>query len=458
MATVGLSFGSATSGTGFNVAATVTSILGIETAVETPWKAQIASLQAQDAALSGLGTSLSSLSTAVGALTNFDGVFASKLGSSSDPSTLTLTAAGSTAVAGSHTVTITSLAQTSSNYTDQLLKAADTLSGSVSLQIGSGASKTITLGPSSNTLASLAQTINSGSYGVIASVVTDTNGSRLSLVSSVSGAAGQITLTSSLSDTTTSTSVAFHIGQTGVDAKLNVDGVPTTSASNTVTGAIPGVTFQLLSAPAAGTSLQIQITNDNASVERAVQTLATAYNAVAATLKTQEGKDATGKAEPLFGDPTLALLQASLSNSLLGGGASGAISSVTQLGLTLGADGTLTLNVSALDSKLNSNFADVTGYFQNPSSFGQSLATTLNQLGSVSTQGAVSLALQQNTALEAGLNANITAQEARAATDKVRLTAELNLANQILQSIPQQLNQVNEIYSAITGYNSNSGG
>jgi len=35
---------------------------------------------------------------------------------------------------------------------------------------------------------------------------------------------------------------------------------------------------------------------------------------------------------------------------------------------------------------------------------------------------------------------------------KIRLTAQLNLANQILQSIPSQINQVNEIYSALSGY------
>jgi flagellar hook-associated protein 2 len=38
------------------------------------------------------------------------------------------------------------------------------------------------------------------------------------------------------------------------------------------------------------------------------------------------------------------------------------------------------------------------------------------------------------------------------------LTDELNTANQILQSIPAQLNQVNEMYSAITGYNSTQNG
>ena len=48
MGTVGLSFGSATSGQGFDVASTVTQIQASEQAIETPWKTQLAALQAQD--------------------------------------------------------------------------------------------------------------------------------------------------------------------------------------------------------------------------------------------------------------------------------------------------------------------------------------------------------------------------------------------------------------------------
>jgi flagellar hook-associated protein 2 len=37
------------------------------------------------------------------------------------------------------------------------------------------------------------------------------------------------------------------------------------------------------------------------------------------------------------------------------------------------------------------------------------------------------------------------------------LTAEMNSANQILQSLPTMLDQVDMLYSAITGYNQNRG-
>lgn len=453
MSTVGLSFGSATSGAGFDVTSTVASILAVQSAVETPWKTQQTNRKAQDAAFSGLGTSLSTLSSALASLTSFDGLFASKQGSSSNTSLLSLGTAGPTAIAGSHTVTVNTLAQTSSVYSDRIVDAADTLSGSLTLQVGSGTAQTLALDSSSDTLASLALRINNSSaYGVIASVVTDTQGSRLSLVSRSSGAAGQITLTSNLNEGSTARSVAFTTGQSGLDASLTVDGLGTTSASNTVTGAIPGVTFQLLSA-SVGTPVQIQITNDNRSIESAMQSFVSSYNSLVKGISAQEGKDASGKAQPLFGDPTMALLQGRLAGALFAGTPSGTISSVMQLGVSVGQDGTLSLDASALDAALNSHFGDALGFFQNSGSFGQNLSSTLDQVGAVSTSGALYLALKQNTAQEDAMALNISTQEALIATNKVTLTRELNTANQILQSIPGQLNQQNEIYNAITGYN-----
>ena len=38
------------------------------------------------------------------------------------------------------------------------------------------------------------------------------------------------------------------------------------------------------------------------------------------------------------------------------------------------------------------------------------------------------------------------------------LTAELNSANEIMQMLPTELTGVNELYSAITGYNQNANG
>ena len=183
-----------------------------------------------------------------------------------------------------------------------------------------------------------------------------------------------------------------------------------------------------------------------------------AYNAVITDINTQEGNDSSGNPEPLLGNPTLALIQNQLTQSLFTGSASGAISNITQLGISINNDGTLTLNPDTLNSALNSNFSDVTGFLQNSGSFGQTLSTALNNVGTQAPDGAVYLAEQQNSTQETALNADITNENSLLASQKTQLTNELNSANQILQSIPSQLNEINEIYSATTGFNENPQG
>ncbi len=454
MGTVGLSFGSATSGTGFDVSSTVTSILAIQQGIETPWKSQLTSLEAQNTAFTTIGTDLATLATSLQSLTDADGVTAEKDGASSDTSVLTLSSASTEAAAGTHSIEVSQLAQTSSVYSSAVTNASDTLSGSISIQVGSGTAQTISVGSTSNTLASLAAAINSAGIGVAASIITDTTGSRLSLVSATGGSAGQLAVTSNLADATTSTSVTTQAGLSGQDAELTVDGVAITSASNTVSTAIPGVTFQLLGT--SSSAVQVQITNDTADISSAMNSFVTAYNAVVNDLTTQEGNDSSGNAEPLYGNPTVSLMQTQLSQALLGGAASGAVSSITQLGVTVNDDGTLTYSDSGMQSMLDSNFNDVVGFLQNTGSFGMNLTSVLNGLSSTDTTGALYLAEQQNTNEEATLHTDVSNEEALLATEKTSLTTELNTANEVLQSIPSQLSEVNEMYSAVTGYNTNT--
>lgn len=451
MGTIGLAFGSATSGDGFDVATTVTNILAIQQGIETPWKNQLTALKAQDTAFSTLGTNLATLSTSLQALTSFDGVMYEKEGSSSNTDVLALTSAGISASAGSHEITVSQLAQTSSVYTDAI-GSNDTLSGSVTIQVGTGTAQTISVDSSNNTLTGLASAINLAGIGVKASVISDAKGSRLSIVSGTSGADGTVTVSGGLTDETTSKAIGTQIGQAGQNAMLTVDGIDIESTSNVVTTAIPGVSFQLLGK--SSSPVQVQIVNDSADISTAVNTFVTAYNAVVTSVAAQQGKDSTGAAEPLSGDPTLALLQNSLSQALLGGGASGSISGLSQLGITVGQDGKLTYSSTTLLSALDSNFEDVLGYLQNSGSFGSNFTNVLNGLSSTNTKGAIYLALQQNSSQEATLNKNVSDEEARLATQKTSLTTELNTANQILQSIPSQLQEVDKMYSAVTGYKS----
>ncbi len=457
MGTVGISFGSPTSGQGFDVSTTVSQIVANLQAVETPWQSQLTALSAQDTALTSIGNDLSTLSSALSQLTDPQGVLSEKEGSSSDDSILTLTGASSNAVAGSHTVVVNSLATTSSYY-GTAINATDTLVGSLTIN-----GQAIKIDSTNNTLSTLVTAINSGNYGVTANVLTSGSGSMLSLVSQTSGAAGAINLSSSgLTDSTSGgTPISFTQAQPGADASLTVDGVQITSGSNAVANAIPGVTMQLLSTSPIGSNVQVEITNNNTDVETAVSSFVTAYNQVMGDLNTQEGNTASGNPEPLYGNPTVASLQEQLGQALAFTQSSGPINSFTQLGISVNNDGTLTLNSDTLSSELSTSYSDVMNFFQAGNgftSFGDNFTSVMNSLSNSAPDGEIYLNLQQNSSQESTLNTDISNENSRISAEQTTLTTELNEANYTLQEIPSQLQEVNEIYSAITGYNQNVNG
>jgi flagellar hook-associated protein 2 len=480
MGTVGLSFGSATSGQGFDVTTTVNQIVTNLQAVETPWKTQLTSLQSKDTALSSLGTQISTLSTDLQSLTDFSGTLAYKTGSSSDPNVLNLSSASATAVAGTHTITVQNLAQTSSAASDAV-GASDVLTGGITFKVGTGDWQTVNVGDgnSAATLSGLSAAINAADPGVTASVLTNSDGTvRLSLVSGTSGSAGQITIADStsnpgspttLADSTsadTNTGLGLATIQNGADATLTVDGVTLTSASNTVTNAVPGVTFQLLSTGSSSSgstpeSVQVVIANDTSSIESAITTFVNDYNTTMKAINTQEGKDSSGNPEPLYGASVLAQLQEGLQSAVSTVFGSNTINSLISLGITASAsdDGTITLDSDTLSNALNSNFDQVVQLFQATGSFGSTFTNTLDSLGNSSaTGGAISLALSEDSSQETTLNDDVSKQEALIATQKASLTTELNAANQVLQSIPEQIQEINQMYSAITGYSSAQNG
>ena len=210
MGAVGLNFGSATSGQGFDVTTTVNQIVTNLQAVETPWKTQLTACRAKDTALSSLGTQISTLSTDLQNLTDFSGTLADKTGSSSDTNVLALSSASSSAMAGTHTITVQNLAQTSSAASDAI-GASDTLTGGITFKVGSGDWQTVNVGDDSTaaTLSGLSAAINNADLGVTASVLTNADGTqRLSLVSQTSGSAGQITIADATNDSASPTTLA----------------------------------------------------------------------------------------------------------------------------------------------------------------------------------------------------------------------------------------------------------
>ena len=202
------------------------------------------------------------------------------------------------------------------------------------------------------TLANLQQYIhsNAATLGFDASIVTNSDGTAsLQLTSGTATSTGTLAVTSSLVDP--ATALAYTSTVTGSNASLTVDGLNLTSTSNTVSNLIPGVTFQLL-APSPTVSsggqeqLQVIIGNDNTGVESTVNQFVSDYNSLISAINTQEGNTSSGTPEPLFGSPTLSLLQQELLSSLNTQNPNGSLSSVTnKLNPTL--SGSMTIKVGS---------------------------------------------------------------------------------------------------------------
>jgi len=428
---------------GFDVPTIVDEVLASQSQEETQWQSQETTFNNQATALQQLSTQLQTLLTDANDLTDPLGSLAAMTTSVSDSSVLSA-AAGSGAATGSHSITVSSLATTSSYYSDELATSSTTFAtGSLTLQVGSGTATAITVDSTNNTIAGLAAAINAANLGVTANVVTDSGGARLTLVSNSSGAAGNITISSN------TTGLSFNLGSSGVDAALTVDGIPIDSSSNTVTGAIPGVTLNLLSRTSSPVTLQVS--PDTSQAATAINNFVSDYNTVISAINSQLSYDTTtGTPGTLLGDPSVELVQSTLlSDAAASVTGNGAISSLASLGITMNNDGTLTVDNSQLNNALTGNFQAVQNFFQTASTgFAQQFSSDLTNLTGP-TKGAIATDLNGINSSISSLQSEISDFQANLSTEQQYLTTYYSQINATLQSLPNLLATVNAQLSSL---------
>ena len=270
------------------------------------------------------------------------------------------------------------LAQSENLYSQDFTSAANTTvgTGTLQIQVGSGTATAVTINNSNDTLNGIAAAINNANAGVSAAVVFDGTGYRLTLTGSKTGTANAFTVgvsgaTGSLGSLAYSSSTGasgLTESQTASNASLTINGLTITSSSNTVSGAIPGVTLNLLQASG---STSLQVGNDSATFVTSVEAFVSSYNnamdalnAVTAYGSASSGASGSG---PLIGNAAIQGLRTQLMN-LISGQAQGTVSgsaytSLGSVGLNLAIDGTVQLDTNLLSSALSDNYQQVTGLF-----------------------------------------------------------------------------------------------
>jgi len=536
---------------GIDVTSAVAAAIYADRAPERGWQADQTTLTSQTTALTAMQTASEALATDMQAMNTLTGPLAARTVSSSS-SEVTATAATGT-VAGVHSVVVNSLAATGAWYSDLESSATANLPpSSITISTTAGPSLTVTTGTTGKAanLTALASTINNDqSLGVTATVVTDTTGSRLAIISntpgvkadfSVSGsytswtapvlpsgttlgansislsiggvpttitttageksdynqlaaainnapnnvtttgstttpsafvtaavttnAAGDQTLTITSNSaaqfsinepsTTPGQSAGFGFTQAvaGTDASVTVDGVPGDYASNTVTGAIPGVTLTLLGTTS-GTPAALTVASDATQASTAINQFVTDYNTAIGLVTSQyQFSSATGAEGVLASDPTVRSLQATLQQALnyaaplpASGVQTTTVETLNDLGISAGADGTLSVNTTTLDNALTNNAGDVQNFFEGASlnGFAAQMNTALNTFTSPA-NGAFTVDLSSITASNTALTSEINNFETGyIASQQTSLTAMYSAAEIALQQLPQEMAQIN---------------
>ena len=461
---MGISFNAAAllNGNGIDVKSLVNAILSRQTGPLTAWQNQQTDLSTQAGLLNGLNNSLTSLAAAIISLADPNGPLASQLATSSQPGILTASA-DTTATAGTHQIVVSNLATIGTIYTDPLADGNTSFltggatSGDIQLQVGgvSGATHDIVITQGSNdTLNTLAKYINTQKWGVTASVVTDAGGARLALYSQSTGTPGALAIT-----TNTATSLVFNAPVGGTNASFTLDGIALSSATNTVSGAISGVTLNLASA-APSTTVQLTVGPDSAAATAAINNLVNAYNSVINIINAQFTVDPTTNTEgPLGSDSTLRSLQSSLLNDVTYSitGNSGLVN-LASLGIDFNNDGTLTVNQVATDTHpslvtvLAKNPGAVQSFFQNAAStgFANNFNNDLFNLTD-QTNGIVNVDIAGNKTQQKALATQITNLQDRLLAEQKVLTLEYAQVNATLEAYPSLLYTVTAEIGALNG-------
>jgi len=426
-------------GTGIDVTSTVNQLVAGLRAPEIAWQIQQGQLQGQINSLSQLNDQITSLYDSVNALYDPNSSIASRTVTSSAQDIVTASATNG-AIPASHTVVVNNLATTGTYYTDAVASDTTALaSGSFTIQVGSGTASTITIDSTNNTLAQLASSINAQNIGVTASVVSDSSGARLALVSNTSGSSGDLTVAN------VDSGLNFNKGVTGINASLTVDGVPISSATNVVSNAVSGLTLTLAGA-SPNTPVQLSVAPDSSSVTQAVTDFVNAYNTIIQNLNSQFAFDSTSQsAGTLSGDGDAREVQSQLLSAMsFSLGSPNAYSTLASLGISMNDDGTLTVDQSALGTAISTNYTAVQTFFQgtNNDGFASMLHTQLSNLTD-STQGAVYLDIQGKNDTISSLQDQIDNFEVYIASQQALLTAQYSQVDVILRQLPllqQQLN------------------
>ena len=377
-------------GSGLDVNGIVSQLMEIERQPLLALNGKEARHQAQLSAFGNLKSALSSFQDSISTLVD-PAKFNAVTANFSDDAVATVSASAA-AVTGNFSVEVQALAQAQKLKSENFVSTGTTIgSGALTIQFGSydggiftlnpeKAAQSIAISPNQASLAGIRDAINEADIGVSANIINDGNGNRLVIASQDTGLSNALKISVTdddlnNTDNTGLSQLAFDASTGGVsnltetvaakNAELVIDGIAISKASNTIEDAIEGVTLDLLKADI-GNNKTLSIERDNASVQKAIESFVSTFNDLGTTITNLSRFDAANnRASILTGDATLRSIQSQLRGafntalSTSGGG----LTTLSEIGITFQADGTLGLDTDKLNSVLNDSTKDISTLF-----------------------------------------------------------------------------------------------
>jgi flagellar hook-associated protein 2 len=351
-----------------------------------------------------------------------------------------------TAVPARYSVEVVQLAE-AAKLTSGAFTGSDAAVGTGTLTIGVGAlSFDVEITEENNTLAGIRDAINAAvdNAGVSATIVNADAGSYLILSGTKTGASREVSVSQAGGDgglaaltwdAATGTG-ALTQSQAAQDAQVRIDGFDVFSETNTITGAIDGVSIDLLQA-APGETNDAVIEYDTAAVRSSVTDFVESYNELVDTVGSLTSfNPETRQGGPLLGDATLRGLEAQLRRefSTPAGNSQSPFGTLAEIGVSLQVDGKLAVDDTRLDEALGTNFQDVGRLFAGEDGFATRLFDRVDRV--LADDGAIETRTE-------GLNNRIERiEEQREALGRRLEALETRLLRQFnaLDSLVSQLN------------------
>lgn len=356
-------------GSDLDVKSIVTQLVALEKQPLTKLQVQAATVSTRISAygqIKSLVSALSDAASTLSSLTTWNAVSTT----SSKSTAVSASAIGGTA-ATTFSVQVTALAKAQSYASAALPLPAGTPlgGGTVSIQLGKWTNPT-TFNPTAgvaavdvtvlatDSVSEIASKINSASAGVSATVLNDAGGERLLLRSSSTGESFGFSLSVTDDDLNNTDAlglsrlVAGSSTQYAVNAAAMInDSIPVTSATNTFSNVISGVTLNATEVMTA--AAEITVAQDQSVITNAVNSFVSAYNAVNQTLNEATKFDpGTKSAGLLQGDATAIGLQRALRGILQSATTGSAYVRLADIGMTQQLGGDLLVDSAKLTTAL----------------------------------------------------------------------------------------------------------